>query len=138
MRLYKSSEYAIRCLVFMAHGDREDLHSARHLSDELGIPYKFLGRLMSRLGTAGIVEAVQGKGGGYRIARPLDSIRLENIVEIVENMESYDRCILGFDRCDDDNPCPLHEFWTTPKQGILDMMHDVPLAQMAASKGRRI
>jgi Rrf2 family iron-sulfur cluster assembly transcriptional regulator len=137
MRLYKSSEYAIRCLVAMAHGG-EGLYSAKHLSDTLGIPYKFLGRLMGRLTAAGIVESVQGKAGGYRIARPLDDIRLADVVDIVEGLESYDRCILGFERCDDQNPCPMHEFWTGHKQGILDMMHDVTLAQMAASEGRRI
>jgi Rrf2 family protein len=137
MRLYKSSEYAIRCLVAMAHGSA-DLYSAKHLSGTLDIPYKFLSRLMSRLTAAGIVESVQGKNGGYRIARPLDGIRLADVVDVVEGLDSYERCILGFDRCDDANPCPMHEFWTGHKQGILDMMHNVTLAQMAASEGRRI
>lgn len=137
MRLYKSSEYAIRCLVAMAHGS-VDLHSAKTLATSLGIPYKFLGRLMGRLTAAGMVESVQGKAGGYRIARPLDEIRVADIVDIVEGLESYDRCILGFERCDDQNPCPMHEFWTGPRQGITDMMNDVTLAQMAAGAGRRI
>ena len=137
MRLYKSSEYAIRCLVAMAQ-DGEDLYSVKRLSDSLSIPYKFLGRLMSRLGAAGIVQAVQGKGGGFRIARPLEDIRLADVVEVVEGMDNYERCILGFDRCDEENPCPMHEFWTGHKEGILDMMNTVTLAQMAASEGRRI
>ncbi|HPF70449.1 MAG TPA: Rrf2 family transcriptional regulator, partial [Candidatus Krumholzibacteria bacterium] len=131
MRLYKSSEYAIRCLVAMAHGG-DGLYSARHLAETLDIPYKFLGRLMSRLAEAGIVESVQGKAGGYRIARPLADIRLADIVDVVEGLASYDRCILGFERCDEQNPCPLHDMWKGQKQGILDMMHDVTLAQMAA------
>ena len=66
MRLYKSSEYAIRCLVSMAHSGG-GLHSVKSLSDNLGIPYKFLGRLMSLLGSEGLVESVQGKAGGYAI-----------------------------------------------------------------------
>ena len=136
MRLYKSSEYAIRCLVAMAQGG-EDLYSVKRLSDSLEIPYKFLGRLMSRLGTAGIVAAVQGKGGGYRIARPLETIRLADVVEVVEGLDSYDRCILGFERCDEDNPCPMHEFWSGHKDGILDMMNTVTLAQMAAGESNK-
>ncbi len=137
MRLYKSSEYAIRCLVAMAQGG-EDLYSVKYLSDSLEIPYKFLGRLMNRLGTAGIVQGVQGKGGGFRIIRPMESIRMADIVEVVEGMDSYERCILGFDRCDEENPCPMHEFWTGHKDGILDMLNTVTLAQMAAGKSRRI
>jgi len=137
MRLYKSSEYAIRCLVSMAHSGG-GLHSAKSLSESLGIPYKFLGRLMSLLGNQGVVESVQGKGGGYRIVRPLEEIRLAEIVDIVEGMESYERCILGFERCDDKNPCPMHEFWTGHKDGILDMLNTTTLAQLADSKGRKI
>ncbi len=137
MRLYKSSEYAIRCLVSMAHGC-EDLCSAKHLSDSLDIPYKFLGRLMGRLKTAGIVEAVQGKGGGYRIARPLDAVCIADIVDAVEGLDNYDRCILGFDSCDDENPCPMHPFWAGHKDAVLDTMKSVTLAQMAASVDRRL
>lgn len=135
MRLYKSSEYAIRCLVAMARGG--GLHSARALADDLGIPYKYLGRLMARLAGAGLVESVQGKAGGYRIARSAAEIRLADIVEVVEGLESYDRCILGFATCEDANPCPLHTHWSARKQDILEMMRSVTLADMAADGGRR-
>ena len=137
MRLYKSSEYAIRCLVCMAHGG-PGVYSVKSLSDNLGIPYKFLGRLMSLLGSQGLVEAVQGKGGGYRIVRPLEEIRLAEIVDIFEGLDNYERCILGFDRCDEKNPCPMHEFWTGHKEGILEMLNTTTLAQLAESKGKKI
>jgi len=116
----------------------QELCSVKHLSDELGIPYKFLGRLMSRLGSEGIVAAVRGKNGGYQIIKPLGEVRLAHIVDIVEGLESYDRCILGFETCDDENPCPMHDFWTVHKNGISQMMQDVTLAQMVATGSTRI
>lgn len=137
MRLYKSSEYAIRCLVFMANGG-EGLYSVKSLSENLDIPYKFLGRLMSLLGSEGVVESVQGKAGGYRIVRRLEDIHLAEVVDIVEGLENYERCILGFERCDDENPCPMHEFWSGHKDGILQMLEGTTLAQLAASKGKKI
>ena len=132
MRLLKSSEYAIRCLVYLA-AQSSELCSVKRLSDELEIPYKFLGRLMTQLGSAGLVEAVRGKSGGYRIARPLDAIRVADIVDAVEGMESYDRCLLGFPRCDDDNPCAMHDVWKGHKEGILDMLHETTLTRMLES-----
>jgi len=137
MRLFKSSEYAIRCLVYMA-GRKEELCSVKQLSERLDIPYKFLGRLMAQLGNEGVVESVRGKNGGYRIARPLDRIHMADVVDIVEGMENYDRCILGFDRCDDENPCAMHGFWTEHKDGIQRMMREVSLAQMIESGGTRL
>ncbi len=137
MRLFKSSEYAIRCLVYMARcGD--EICSVKRLSDALEIPYKFLGRLMSRLGAAGIVTAVHGKHGGYHIARPLDQLRLVDIIDVVEGMESYDRCILGFETCDDENPCPMHERWTEQKRRIVAMLETTTLADLAREHGKRI
>ena len=137
MRLFKSSEYAIRVLVFMATADC-DLCPVQRLAGELGIPFKYLGRLMGRLCEAGFVESVRGKNGGYRIARPLTEIRLEQIVDTVEGLEIYERCILGFERCDEDNPCPLHEFWVGPREGIQRMMADVTLAELVKSKGKKL
>jgi Rrf2 family transcriptional regulator, iron-sulfur cluster assembly transcription factor len=137
MRLFKTSEYAIRCLVYMA-GRSGELCSVKRLSDELKIPYKFLGRLMAQLGAEGIVQAERGKNGGYRIAKPLEEIHLSEIVDLVEGPQTYDRCILGFDQCDDDNPCAMHKFWTEPKDSIVKMMHDVTLAQMAGSGGKKL
>ena len=137
MRLFKSSEYAVRCLVYMATSC-PGLCPVQKLSDELSIPFKFLGRLMGRLREAGFVESVRGKNGGYRIAKPLSDIRLEQIVDTVEGLENYDRCILGFERCDEDNPCPMHEFWTGPRASIQQMMADVTLADMVKSKGTKL
>jgi Rrf2 family iron-sulfur cluster assembly transcriptional regulator len=137
MRLYKSSEYAIRCLVSMAHGG-DDLYSTKCLSESLAIPYKFLGRLMGKLREIGIVEAIQGKGGGYRIAKPLGEICIADIVDAVEGLDNYDRCVLGFDSCDDENPCPMHPYWADHKDAVLKTMKTVTLAQMAASVDRRL
>ena len=137
MRLSKSSEYAIRCLVYMATAEA-DLCPVKRLSDRLNIPYKYLGRLMGRLREAGFVESVRGKNGGYRIAKPLDEIHLKQIVNVVEGLENFDRCLLGFERCDDENPCPMHEFWSGPKDSINEMLADVSLADMVKSEGKKL
>ena len=137
MRLFKSSEYAIRCLVYMAASNC-DVCSVKKMSDALGIPYKFLGRLMSRLGMAGIVTARRGKNGGYRIARPLQDVYLADIIDVVEGIENYDRCILGFETCDAENPCPLHDQWNGHKEGIRGMIDSVTLADLARNDSKRI
>jgi len=112
--------------------------SVKKLSDALDIPYKFLGRLMSRLGAAGIVAAQKGKNGGYHITRPLDEVHLVDIIDVVEGLENYDRCILGFDTCDDENPCPLHDQWSGHKEGIRTMIDHTTLGDLAQSKSTRI
>ena len=54
MKLSKTSEYAIRVLVFLA-GNPGKRYSVNRLHLELNLPYKYLGRLMSNLAEAEIV-----------------------------------------------------------------------------------
>jgi Rrf2 family iron-sulfur cluster assembly transcriptional regulator len=137
MRLFKSSEYAIRCLVYMAV-HRDEVCSVKTLSESLDIPYKFLGRLMSSLGRAGIVDGLHGKNGGYVIARPLEDLHLADIIDVVEGLDSYDRCILGFDQCDDENPCPMHDRWKDQKDAIREMIDNTTLADLSRGEIHRL
>ncbi|MGD9900464.1 MAG: Rrf2 family transcriptional regulator [Calditrichaceae bacterium] len=130
MRLYKTSEYAIRVLVYLAN-HKDGLHSTNKLHKLLNIPYKYLGRLMSKLAAAGFIESVQGKVGGYRLILDEKSIYLYQIVDIVEGMETADRCILGFDSCSDSNPCSLHKYWAPLRESINGMYYNVSLADLA-------
>ncbi|MCK5076895.1 MAG: Rrf2 family transcriptional regulator [Calditrichia bacterium] len=127
MRLYKTSEYALRVLIYMANNN-EDRYSVNKLHKTLNIPYKYLGRLMPRLAEAGIISATKGKSGGYCFARPLNKIFLNEIIDVVEGWENYKKCILGFEKCGDEHPCPLHEQWAPIKIQILEMFQTVTLS----------
>ncbi|MCC5963381.1 MAG: Rrf2 family transcriptional regulator, partial [Rhodobacteraceae bacterium] len=45
-------------------------------------------QLFVKLRRAGLVESVRGPGGGYRLARPSDSIRVSEVLEAVEETVS--------------------------------------------------
>lgn len=129
MQLYKTSEYAIRVLVYMAAQDRE-IFSVMRLHRELQLPYKYLGRLMRHLAKSKLLRSSRGKMGGYRFARPCTEIYLAEIIEAVEGMESYDRCLLGFPSCSDDNPCPLHHLWGKHRDGFKEALRTTSLADL--------
>jgi Rrf2 family protein len=130
MRLSKTTEYAVRVLATLAR-DSSSPRSVNRLSNELSIPYKYLARLMTQLGQAGLVQATQGKKGGYRIARALDEIGLHEIVAVVEGLDDYHRCVLGFAACDDSNPCCMHHLWEPHINGIRKMIYEHTLADLA-------
>ncbi|MDP6418533.1 MAG: Rrf2 family transcriptional regulator [Candidatus Krumholzibacteria bacterium] len=60
MSLYKTSEYAIRILVFMSMQDQE-VFSAMHLHKGLKMPYKYPGKHLRNVAKAGLLEALRGK-----------------------------------------------------------------------------
>jgi Rrf2 family protein len=129
MRFQKTTEHAIRVMVFLAK-HRDERFSARALHEALDIPYKYLGRLMSKLADAKLVDVEQGSLGGYRITKDLDSIYLYQIAELVEGLEDYERCILGFQECSDDHPCSLHSQWVPHRESVKRMLYETSLADL--------
>jgi len=107
MKLSNTSEYALRILIYMGK-DVHRLYSAKQLVDALKISDKYLRRLMTDLTKSGIVLSVQGRDGGYVIAKKPEDIKLADIIEAIEGMDKYTGCLLGFENCSDENPCALH------------------------------
>jgi len=107
MKLSNTSEYALRILIYMGK-DIQRLYSAKQLVEALKISDKYLRRLMTDLTKSGIVFSIQGRDGGYVIAKKPEEIKLADILEAMEGMDKYTGCLLGFENCSDDNPCALH------------------------------
>ena len=130
MHFRKTTEYAIRVMVFLAENAGERF-SVNALNKTLDIPYKYLGRLMNQLAQKGLVEVTQGKYGGYLVnADRLSEIYLYQIVDAVEGLQDYDRCILGFPQCSDENPCALHHLWMEHREAIKNMLYSNSLADL--------
>ena len=96
----------------------------------LNIPYKYLGKLMHTLDKAGLVQVNQGKQGGYRINSERPPIYLFEVIDAIEGLESYDRCVLGFPECSETNPCPLHKYWIKQQKNLKDMIYSVTLKDL--------
>lgn len=129
MRFQKTTEYAIRVMVYLAD-HKNQRYSVNQLHQRLKIPYKYLGRLMNKLSTAGLVEVSQGKQGGYQIIKDLGSIYLYQIVGVVEGLKNYNRCVLGFPECSNENPCSLHHIWLHRQEQIKEMLYNTSLSDL--------
>jgi Rrf2 family protein len=129
MRFQKTTEYAIRVMVFLAN-NRQTLYSTNRLHRILNIPYKYLGRLMHTLTRVGLLEVEMGKNGGYRINRQRKEIYLYQIIGAIEGLESYSRCVLGFSECSDENPCPLHAHWLAQREYLKKMVYNLSLKDL--------
>ena len=84
MKLSTKGRYAMVALADLAVADGNDLMSLAAISKRQDISLPYLEQLFVKLRRAGLVEAVRGPGGGYRLARSADSIRISEILEAVE------------------------------------------------------
>jgi Rrf2 family transcriptional regulator, iron-sulfur cluster assembly transcription factor len=91
MKLSTKGRYATVAMVDLAQAMAED--ADRHVSlseiarrQAVSLPY--LEQLFVRLRRAGLVLSVRGPGGGYRLARPAEEIRIADILEAVDESVS--------------------------------------------------
>jgi Rrf2 family protein len=117
----------------MAVNERE-IYSVHSLHRQLDLPYKYLGKLMGHLAEARLVEPIQGKRGGYRLARPASRIYLYEIIGIIEGLNDYQRCILGLAECSGEHPCALHENWVKIRESMKEMIYNVSIDDLLKVK----
>ena len=63
--------YALRVMLELAQHGRDCYTALSSIASEQGISGKYLESIISTLSRGGLVEGVRGKGGGYRLTRPL-------------------------------------------------------------------
>jgi Rrf2 family protein len=73
---------AVHALVLLAQS--ADGYASEYIAGSVNTHAVFLRRVLRRLAEAGIIEAREGRGGGYRLARPARAITLAEVYRVVE------------------------------------------------------
>lgn len=131
MLLPQTAEYALRamaCLVPLAEG--EGLRSA-DIAERSAVPSAYLQKILRKLVEAGLLTSQKGHGGGFRLARPPERIRFEDVLKAVEVDADPQGCAFGWERCDALRPCPLHPAWAELKERFHDWTSRTTLASVA-------
>jgi Rrf2 family nitric oxide-sensitive transcriptional repressor len=101
MHLTVFSDYTLRVLMYLAL-HRTRLATIPEIAAAYDISGNHLMKVVHRLARAGIVESVRGKGGGIRLARPPEDIRLGAIVRASEGDAPIVECL-----SDDPDACRI-------------------------------
>ena len=83
MRLTVHTDYALRMLMYLAV-KQDGLATISEIAARYGISKNHLMKVAYRLGTAGYIDTVRGRGGGLRLAKPATAIGLGDIVRQTE------------------------------------------------------
>lgn len=88
MRLSKRCEYGIRAAVHLAQRSGQGYTQSREVAEVESLPAKFLESILLTLRSAGILNSKVGAGGGYRLAKPAEEIKLLEIVTLLDPPDS--------------------------------------------------
>ena len=70
MMISSKGRYALRVMIDLAEHAEEGYIPLQTIAARQGISEKYLESILAVLSKAKLLDAVRGKGGGYRLARP--------------------------------------------------------------------
>ena len=104
--------YALRVMVSFAQRGGEEYIPLKEIAEKEGISQKYLESIMSTLSKAGFVDAVHGKGGGYRLNRKPEEYTVGSILKLTEGGISAVSCTSqGAAACSRTECCQAKPMW---------------------------
>ncbi|AIP98076.1 transcriptional regulator [Salmonella enterica subsp. arizonae serovar 18:z4,z23:- str. CVM N26624] len=66
--------------------------SVREIADLQSVPYDYLAKIFTRLSKAGLVRSIEGKGGGFQLAKPAEHITVLDVVNAIDGDKRIFEC----------------------------------------------
>ena len=126
--LSKKVEYGLISVLHMASLGNGELATAKEISEHYGIPGDLLGKVLQALSRDGMVDAVHGARGGYRLRRAIESIKLGEVIEAVEGPVFIARCQEDPANCGQFHLCNIKEPVLQINEQLQDFIHGISLA----------
>ena len=110
----------------IAERQKEGVISVSSLAEQEHLPFKFLEAILFELRTAGYVESMRGKYGGTRLAKPMKSIKMGEIVRLIDGKlapigcaseTDYEKC-----SCPDETHCGLRMLMIDVRNAIANIL----------------
>jgi len=134
MKLTKRGEYALRAMIDIGIAQElgRPLIRIRELSEKENIPIKFLEAILLEMKEAGYLDSKRGVNGGYFLAKPMNKIKIGDVVRKIEGPLAPIRCasVTAYESCScpDEAHCGLRLLMVDVRNAIANILDKYTLA----------
>jgi Rrf2 family iron-sulfur cluster assembly transcriptional regulator len=135
MKLSTKGRYAVTALADIALQEADRLVTLGEIAERQDVSLAYLEQLFARLRRAGLVESVRGPGGGYRLSRPAEDIRIIDVMDAVDETVSALRCGDGVEQgCGGSRAaCLTHDLWERLSSHVHVFLSQTSLADVVGN-----
>jgi len=131
MKLSTRSRYGTRILIELAKQTGVDPMPVSRISQNQGIPVKYMEQLIRKLKSAGFIESARGAKGGHRLAKDPGTISLAEIVRLFEGQSDLVECVSSPKVCDKANVCRVRTAWKNATEALYKELAGVSIGDLA-------
>lgn len=129
----KTCKYGIKAIVYIAIQSIEGKRvTIGEISKRTDTPEAFTAKILGTLSKNGLVSSFTGPNGGFEISPDkMKSVKMSDIVSVIDGNELIWQCPLGLTGCNDENPCPVHNQFTEVRAKLATMLESTTVYDMA-------
>ena len=129
IKLPLATRYAIGAAVWLCGQPPNVFFSIREVAKKLSLPPDFLAKVFRRLLRKGFVDARRGPGGGYRLSRSAEQIRLLDLAVASGSATGAERECVLYPRCCDGD-CRAHTAVMSATETVREALAKLTLADL--------
>ena len=131
MMVSTRGRYALRVLLELAQHPRDGYVPMHEIARRQGISKKYMEQIMPILVKNGLVEGLQGQGGGYRLTRKPADYRVGEILRLTEGDLAPVSCLTENAPCTRSGCCRTIEMWSRFSRLTNDFFDGITIADLA-------
>ncbi len=95
-------------MIYIAGNEQEGRRTGvKEISEAIKSPEAFTAKILQQLAKNNLLNSYKGPTGGFELAS-YKEIKLVDIVVTMDGNKLMKDCVLGFEKCSGENPCPVH------------------------------
>jgi len=130
LKLTRRAGYGLIALTHLAVHKPQESASAKEIADCHRISLPLLSKVLQQLGRSGLVTAVQGTRGGYRLARNPRTISALEVICAIDGPVKLTSCFNRMDDCDHTDRCLVRAPLRKVNESILELLSDIKISDM--------
>lgn len=133
MKLTTKGRYAVMAMADLARFGTGKPVALADIAQRQEISLSYLEQLFAKLRRGDLVKSVRGPGGGYRLARSAEEIRISDVIMAVDEPIKATRCEIGSPKgCmgHSSSRCITHDLWEELSHQIHVFLNGVSLADV--------
>lgn len=129
----KACEYGIRASIYIAKQSQLDRKVGLiEVSEAIESPAAYTSKILQLLSRHQVIKSDKGPTGGFSMNKnDFDKIKLSTIVEAIDGNNIYMGCGLGLSKCNERQPCPLHNQFKSIRNELKMMLENTTIKALA-------
>ena len=131
MMVSTRGRYALRMMIDLAENSHDHAYIAmKDIAERLEISKKYMEQIMPVLVKNGLLEGLQGQGGGYRLTRRPEDYRVGEILRLTEGDLAPVSCLSGDSPCTRSGGCRTIAMWSRFNKLTNDFFDGITVADL--------